>query len=1063
MVDKPEDNEPGFSGKSSFLPKISVTRPVTVTMCLVALLVVGIVAYARLQVQAFPSGMQNRRLWVGIDYPGMSPQEIDRNYRQPIEERMRTVKNYKYIESWSSTGWGLWMGLEFRPDADLDLAYNQMLDRLERAKLELPEEIRDYVYIHKFNADTDTSIMWMGVSIPEGITDPYEFLDKNVRRPIERIKGVASLNIWGAHQREVMVEVDLERMATHGVGNYALIQALRSDNFALSGGYVKEGGKKLFVRSAANYESLQEVGNVPIRLGDSAAAVRLRDIAKISYKVPEKRYYERLDGQPAVSLGLYRDSGANIVDVCRRVEDALAGVEQASGARFNVFFNQGSFVKDSVNNVRNTAAWGGLFAACILIYFLRTFRMTALITLAMPLCVMITMLVLYAVGWSLNMLTMMGLMVGLGMVVDNAIVIVENIYRMRAKGVEPHKAAIDGASEVGLAITMATLTTVVVFLPLMLMGGSETFELSRIGIPVVSALIGSLFVALIFIPLATKKFGGASVRTEPAAIRRSREAYCRLLDWFLTHRRDAVLIVFGLFVTILIPMEKIKKSDQGGSFDAALGRVQLRIAPPPFFELEDTKHVIEEVEAFVDEKREVYGIRTVRSWYRKSWAGVQMFMEKPPSQEWWYTVYRSTRAWMGVPIDNLMDRKDVIEDLKKTIPKYVGVKIRVDREKSQSGTERLDINLYGDDFEMLAEYLDEVERRISGIESVIETESDLERGDNEIRVRIKRDEARKYGISPETVGRTISYVVSGTSLPRLQVDDREVNVRLRLNEEDRRSLQQLKAYTFRSDAGEDVALSAFASFEITQGSGTIRRKDGKLRLRVRAIAKKDDMKTLYEDVDRVMAGFTMPRGYFWDKGERYSAYREQEDSMNSAMIMAFVCVFLLMGVLFESFILPFSVLLSIPFSFLGVYWTLYLTGTPYDGMAAVGTIVLIGVVVNNAIVLVDMINRLIGDGYSRRDAILEAGRNRFRPILMTTFTTVFGLLPMALGTSQMMGMPYAPLGRTMMGGLISSTILTLLVVPLFYTFLDDLRLALNRLVAHAFSKPRVSEVVHADD
>jgi len=1058
------------NSRSSLLPHISVSRPVTVTMILVALLVVGIVVYDRLQIQAFPTGMMRpRRLWLNVDFPGMSPQEVDRNYRQPIEERMRTVKNYKHIESYSTTGWGLWMGLEFRPDADLNLAYNQMVDRMERAKLELPEEMRDNVSIRKFNADTDLEIMWMGVNLPDGIEDPYQYLDIQVRRPLERLEGVAKLDIWGADQKEVMVEVDRERMAAHGVNNWSLVQSLRSDNFGMSGGYVKEGGKKMYVRSAANYQSIPEVENVPVHIGGrprsgiDRSTLKLSDIAQINYRVPERRYFQRIDGKPAVSLELYRDSGSNIVDVCKRVEEAIPAIEASSGVDINVFFSQGTFVKDSVNNVRNTAVWGGVFAALVLLYFLRTLRMTALITLAMPLCVMITMLTLYTIGWSLNMLTMMGMMVGIGMVVDNAIVIVENIYRMRAKGLDPHKAAVVGASEVGLAITMATLTTVVVFLPLMLMGGRATFELSRIGIPVVSALLGSLLVALIFIPLATKRFGGEKVKGEPNAIVRSRESYARLLSWFLDHRRDAVLVVIVLFATIMIPQKNMKKADRTGGFDAAVGRVEIRIDAPPWFENEDTQRVLEEVESFVNEKRSAYGIRAVRSWHRKHRGGVQMFMEKPPSQEWWYTAYRSTMAWAGFPVDDLMDRKEVIKDLKKSIPQYVGVKVRVDRERTQSGTARLDINLFGEDFQALTEYLDEVERRISGIESVIETESDLEESDSEIRVIIDRDEARKLGISPEVVGRSIANVIRGTPLPRIQANDREINVQLRLNEEDRKSLHQLKSYTFGASDGGEVALSSFASFEISKGTGTIRRRDGKMRLRIRAIASKDDMKTLYSDVDRAMAGFTLPRGYSWDKGERYSTYREEENTMNDAMLMAGVCVFLLMGVLFESFLLPFCVILSIPFSFLGVYWTLYLTGTPYDTMAGVGTIVLIGVVVNNAIVLVDMINRLIAEGYSRRDAILEAGRNRYRPILMTTFTTVFGLLPMAVGTSQMMGMPYAPLGRTMMGGLITSTILTLLVVPLFYTFLDDLRLAIRRVVSSAFPDKAVADGVPADD
>jgi HAE1 family hydrophobic/amphiphilic exporter-1 len=291
-------------------------------------------------------------------------------------------------------------------------------------------------------------------------------------------------------------------------------------------------------------------------------------------------------------------------------------------------------------------------------------------------------------------------------------------------------------------------------------------------------------------------------------------------------------------------------------------------------------------------------------------------------------------------------------------------------------------------------------------------------------------------------------------LPRYQADEREIAVRLWIREEDRETLNQLKNLTFETEAEEEVALSTFAEFKVSKGRGTIYRKDGKTQLRIRAFSTRKDRRVLYANVDRAMDGFSLPRGYSWDKGERFARLKASDQALYLAIGLSVVFVFLLMGILFESFILPFSVLLSIPFALLGVYWTLYLTETTLNGMAQVGAILLVGVVVNNAIVLVDRINRLRLDGWDRDGAVVEAGFNRFRPILMTTFTTVFGLLPMAVGGSTLLGVSYVPLGRTMMGGLIFSTFLTLYIVPIFYTFLDDLGDAVRRMIGAAWDSGR---------
>ena len=1035
--------------KPLLLPRISVNRPVTVTMCLLALLVIGAVAYSRIGVQLFPSGFTPKFLWVNIRYRNATPQEVEQQLARPLEETLKTVKGIKRIRTYSGS-WGVGAPLEFRQDADMTLAYNQVMDRLERLKPSLPQASRDNVWVWKFNEEGDQEIMWIGVAIDSTIVDPYLFMQTHVVRRLERIDGVAKVDAWGVHEKELMIEVDQDRMQARGVSTYELVNVLQKDNFSLAGGYVHEAGKRFFVRSLARYRSLEEIQNVVIRTRNGN--VRLREVADVVYDIRERGWHQRINGRPAASIEIKRESGANIVEVCERVVAALEEMEQepiTSQLAFNVFFNQGQFIDESIGNLRNTAAWGGLFAAMILFFYLRAIRMTAIITLAIPLCVMITLSALYFIDWSLNLITMMGLMVGIGMVVDNAIVILENIYRRRAMGESPRVAAVTGASEVGLAITMATLTTVVVFLPLILMGGDAelSFYLSRIGVPVIVALVGSLLVALLFVPQAAVRFGGGRVRPDPPSIVRARRMYERALNWSLRRRRDALLIVIAVFATILYPMDKVKKTD---SMRGNINDIRIRVHSHDRLPKGSLEQVMEELESFLDGRNEAYGIRTMRVAYWRSGGYLHVFLDSDPNQAWWYVAYRDLRSKIGYPVDGRMERQGVIEDLRVNLPKFVGYHIGVDRWGGGGRDPSISVYLYGDDTETLADLSVEAERRIKDIPWVVSVDTDLEREAEEVQILVNRERAHRFGISAQTVGRSIAYGLQGVSLPRYQRDGREVRTRVYLNDTDRQTVGQLRQFTFSGSSGESVPLSSLATLRIAPGSGTIRREDGKTRLRIRAFTTRGDVKALYQELDRVMSGMRFPRGYSWDKGERYSRFRESDESMLFASILAITCVFLLMGVLFESFLLPFSVLFSIPFAFLGVYWILYLTNTPWDMMANIGLIVLIGLVVNNAIVLVDMVNRLRASGLSRDNALLEAARNRFRPILMTTFTTIFGLLPLAAGNSNLIGIPYAPLGRTMMGGLLSSTFLTLFVVPLFYTYLDDFRAALARISSNCF-------------
>ena len=1044
--------------QSPLLPRISLNRPVSVAMCLVAFLLLGVVAYLHVPVELFPSGFTPTFLYVDIRYNhnNSSPQEAERQIARPLEAQLRTVKGIKRIRTHSAL-YGVNAPIEFQPDADMVLAYNQVVDRLERLKRELPEDARDQVRVFKFDADS-WGIMWVGVSFDVSVFDPYQFLKRHVQRRLERVKGVGRVDFWGVDENEVMIELSHESLMARGVDVGTVLQSLRSNSLVLSAGHVREEGRRLFVRSLARYRSLDEVGEIPIPARQGY--VRLGDISDVAYGVPERSWYQRIDGRGAVSIGIYQESGANTVEVSERVVAALREIESDSlrdeKIVFDVFYDEGEYIRNSIQNLETTALWGGLFAAMVLQFFFRSLLMTVIVTLSIPLCVMISIAALYFLGWSLNVLTVMGIIVSVGMVVDNAIVILENFYRMRGKGLSASEATISGAGEVGLAITIATLTTVVAFLPLMLMIGNVqlTFFLSRMGMPVVVALIGSLFVALIFIPQATLRFGGSEVKSDPAIVQRARQHYVRMLNWTLAHRHDAFVIALVLLGSISIPIYGLKRGDSDGSM---LNDFRIDFRFPKKYNIRDASDTLAEVEEYLEARREKYGIEAVRVWFRITHGTIHVFLKKT-NEPWWMATYGSVRALLGIPLHRHMPRNAVIEDIKRHSPQFAGVRVAI-RRNSRSGGDGGDstvsLNVYGNDVDVLAVVSREVEGRLRRIPSVLSVDSDLERAREEVQVIIDRDRAQKMGLVAQDVGRSIGFAFQGVLLPYFRsFGNREIRVRLYSGKSNQRTLQHLKRLTFPSESGDRVPLLDFATLNVEQGRSAITREDGKTRLRVQAFSTKEDFNALYEEIDRAMKGLEMPRGYTWDKGERYSRLREEDHTMYFAATMAVTCVFLLMGVLFESFVLPFCVLFSIPFAFLGAFWTLFLTGTPMQTLVMVGMVVLIGVVVNNAIVLVDMVNRLRAEGLHRTAAIVKAGANRFRPIVMTTLTTVCGLLPLAIGSSRVLGQPYAPMGRTMIGGLLFSTWFTLLIVPLIYTFLDDLRTGLNRLTSSVVASLR---------
>ena len=1026
--------------REHILARLSLSRPVTVVMIFVALMVIGIITYVRMPIGLLPSGQDNQWMWMWIEYPNASPVEVEEQIARPVEGILRGMTGVRRVNSTSLPN-GCRLSVQFNDGVDMDEAHNSLRDRLDRILAEMPEGV-DRIQIRQWNND-DIPVIGLDFVVKEDHPDLYALLEEQMKRPLEMVDGVANAEIHGTGRARVEISLAQDKINTHRVNMFQLVRQLRRDNFALSSGWVYDGSSKIYVRSDSRFSSMERIRNLPI---EGHADLKLRDIATVKYLEPEVERLYRVDGKPGISIVIFKESRANTVEVCaavvEKLENDLYRRPQLKMLEAHLFLNLADNIQATLTQLRSSGLWGGLFAIFVLYAFLRRMGMTLVITTAIPLSVMISMAVIYSFGWTLNIATMMGLIIGLGMVVDNSIVVVEAIYARRLRGDDPHTASLRGASEVGLAITVSTLTTLVVFLPLIFMSGSQemSFWFSRIGMPVIYALVGSLVVALLFIPLVAKHLLAKAPPRETKTIARVGESYVRILRWGLRHRLEGALIAFGLFATIMVP--KVASDMRGGG--SFIPRVFVHLEMPRHYTLAMADSIFAQYERFLMVNQEKYGTNEVEAAFDRG--GGDLWSNFNRDEREWYTVgWQALKGRLGLESGAPKSEEEVTEDIRTHGPKFAGVKISFTAGWNRHRT-MTSVTLFGDDTKMLVRLAGEVERRLRAVSEIRDVESEIHSSRDELKVLVSRDRARKIGIDATSVANTLNYVVRGVQLTPYQTPDRDVDLWLGLRKDDRRTLDQVLNLEMVGATGARAPLRSLVNTEPDRALDVINRQNGKTSVQLFAMGPTSDDKKLADKISAALSGLEMPPGYQWTLSGRFEQMEEQNTDMMFAIIMAILFVFLLMGILFESFLLPLSVLLAIPFSFLGVRWLLYALGMKMNIMGNIGLIVLIGVVVNNAIVLVDLVNVLRAEGVGRTDAILEAGRQRFRPILMTSATTIFGLVPIAIGNSKMLGMSYNSLGVTMIGGLLSSTLLTLFVVPLFYTFFDDVGQMFSRMM-----------------
>jgi len=1001
------------------LPKQAFDRPVSVTMLFIACLVVGALAWMRMPVKMMPDGFEPSFLWVWVRVPDGSPREIDEEIVQPILGQLGTVPGIKSVTS-TADGDSAQLGVEFYGSVDMNEGYNAVTDRLERAVAAMTTTPTRYG-VWRYNPD-DEPVVWAGAAFPDDSADRAFIMENVVQPRLERIPGVAALDLWGVNQRNLEVHYRNADLQAHGVNLSEVQRRLAADNFQSPGGRVVERGLIRHVRNLARFQGAEDLASYPVN-----DTLRLDDIANVGFVERHNLDINRVNGKVGAAIGVRKESSANAMEVSEQVVTALDELNadpRTEGAKFFVFFNQGDLIRDSMDNLLQTALIGGLFAVVVLYTFLREWRMTLLIAAAIPFSLIMTVGILYARGDSLNPIALMGLMLAVGMVVDNAIVVVETIYRHRAEGASVRDAAIQGTAEVNLAIVLSTATTVVVFLPLMLMSGNATFSffLSVLGLPVVFALLASLVVALVFAPVSTRLIPSARIRLDPAWLRWGIERYAGSLRWMLTHRFDAGALIVGLFLlTVMVPMQGVSCS---GRVESNINNFTVQFTVPKQASPSERDAIVRKFEDTVEAHRSDWGVRTYRARLSSD----------------------SDRARLYVYLDDdgPISRKEVLKQVKDALPDDLpGVAATIGWEGGAGGgkANQISLSLHGEDINTLDRLSAEVIRRVTPMPGVLSARLNYESGgDDEMRLILDRAALERYGVDARTVGGTLAYALRSNQLNSLWEGDRELRVLSLFRLEDRSRLEDLLNFgIFSPTLRELVPVRALAHWEAGKGPSAIQRTDGIAGVDLTIDLEED---VTEEDGDAMLAAalhdLQLPRGYSWTQGGQDDRM-EDDQARNLALVLSVTFVFLLMGVLFESFVLPLCIITTIPMAMIGSAWGLYLSDTPMDLMAGIGLIILVGVIVNNGIVLIDLVTQLRHEGVERTEALIEAGRRRLRPILMTALTTIFGLLPMAVGESSFIGIPYAPLGRTVMSGLIAGTVLTLLFVPWLYALLEDSR------------------------
>ncbi|TSA45848.1 MAG: efflux RND transporter permease subunit [Deltaproteobacteria bacterium] len=1018
-----------------WLADTSVKRPVFATMAVMALVVLGVVSYPEIGVDLFPR----------VDFPivtitthlnGASPEVIDVDITDRIEGAVNTINGVKSITS-SSTEGDSRVTVEFVLERNIDLAVQDVREKVALIRNKLPADI-DEPRIAKVDPDA-AAVLFLNLSGQKTVKELSTYVDEVLKEQLQRINGVGDVQLWGLRLRQIRVWLDADKLRAYGIAAKDVMGALQRQNVELPGGRIESLSKEYTVKVKGEFTNISEINDLVVAY-DKGAPVRLKDIGKAEDGMEEKRTMVRYNGVPAVAMGVQKQSGTNTVAVVNLVKTEIEKIRKTlpPGMSLNIAMDQSTFIRRSIDEVQKHLILGSFFAVLAVFIFLRNIRTTLISAVALPVSIIATFALIRFFGFTFNNMTMLALTLSVGLLIDDAIIVIENIYRHVEEGMAPREASTFATSEIGLAVMATTFAIVAIFLPVAFMKGIIGRFFIQFALTVVFSVLVSLLVSFTLTPMLASIFlkrialRRGNSGTDAAAKPRGRfadwfergynkieDGYRPLLAFSLRHRGvmligALMLFVGSLYMTTFIGKEFIPPEDQG--------QFIVRMEAPIDYSIDKADEFFAPAEKILRETPEIVAV-----YYRLGLGGAV------------------NRAIMMTRLVPKAERKKSQEQLKKEIRNklriFPGLKVSAEDISLIGGGQRqvpIQYSIRGRDLTELQTYARQISGEFSKLPGIVDVDTSLEMGKPELKVFIDRDKAADLGVDVATIAEAVNLLISGeTEVTKYKDESRgkRYDLRIRLNAEERRDPDDLSKLYVRARDGRLVELRNLVRIQEGGGPSVINRVDRQRAISLFAGLEGKPLGQAVEELNGI-AGKILPADYLPKYQGTAETMGESFKYLMFALILGVIMAYMVLAAQFESFVHPFTVLLAMPLSFIGAFSALLITGNTLNIFSFIGLILLMGLVKKNAILLVDYTNVLRGRGVPRREAILQAGPVRLRPILMTTFAMVFGMLPVAFGVGEG-SETRSPMGIAVIGGLLTSLFLTLVVVPAAYDLFDD--------------------------
>ncbi len=1039
-----------------FLSNVSIRRPIFTVMVISALVVMGLISmFAKLGLDLFPD-VAFPIVIISTVYPGAAPQEIETLVTKPIEEAVSGVSGAKRVQSWSRESVSSVL-VEFHLETDIKLAAVDVREKIAGIRDTLPDDAEEPV-IQRFDpADTPVLVFTVAAN-----RNPYEIrrTTEDVVKPlIEAAEGVGSVEIVGGLEREIQVNLDLQALQSRKIPIERVLSLAASENLNVPAGHVAAGEREVTLRTLGEFRSIDEIRDLVVT-DEGGTQVRIRDVGTVLDGYKEVRKTARTNGKPAVAIEIRKQSGTNTVEVADHVFQAVAQLRKTLPPDYTLtsIIDSAARVQKEVHEVGLSIFYGALMAVAVIFIFMLDWRSTFISALALPTSVISTFFFMWLMGFSINIMTLMALSLSIGMLIDDAVVVRENIFRHMEQGEDPVTAARTGTAEIGLAVMATTFTIVAVFLPVGFMSGIVGKFFQEFGLTVVAAVLVSLFVAFTLDPMLSANFMkpvdpdhrrrveshrilGVFVRFFDQVHIRYRAA----LQWSLDHRKTVLATAIGLFVLAIV-LAGFMGSEFVAKEDRAEFDISMEMPVGTSFLAMDA--VTQRVERMVMRHPEFVRMYTVVG--RSGGLG-------PPSEE---VNHANIRALFRPKSERKETIWDIQDDLRKRLRDVAGLKLIYSDIPWAEGAGEYPVNLYirGDDLDTLTKLSEESLALVRHTPGAVDVDTSLESGKPEVRIALSRDLAANAGVGVGAVARSLRAAVEG-EVPSYYRDGRdEYDIRVRLRPEDRDAPSLLENMLVPSTKGGLVYLKEVASLREARGPGQIERENRQRQVSITANVRNRALGDVVADVGAGVKAMRLPAGYVWGFSGEAQRMEESFQALLAALGLAILFIYMVLAAQFESLLHPFTIMLSLPLAIVGAFLALFLTGKNLGMSPMIGVVMLMGLVTKNGILLVDKTNEFRKQGHSLREAILEGGKIRLRAILMTSLAMIFGMLPTALGQGASSEFR-SPMAIAIVGGLITSTLLTLVVIPVVYTYIDSL--AFRRRVEEEAEEPLVPESLPA--